>query len=372
MRAFASLLQFQNRRNRKTAPISKLPETPAAKLGPRQAASTSPSPPRIHKRKANDSSDEDDMLPPQRMRTSTPRGSPSSMNGSSSTPSMASSFDSLASWSRGVVAKNRNYSTESSEIEGHSIYNHKEWNGKAPNSISFDDHVQMQIRSSSFAQQAQQDDPSSALLFSDSGEALLDIDDLGLDLNSLVGDLPSFSNDAFDFSMPALSGELNQCASNVDFDILETPRQTTFAIPNRPTTAEEAADRLSLSPFDAAEEFMRAQQIEKWASGRGCVLEEDDDNGWYIGMEGLFSGGTSTPGGESTTTAGSNASTPPDIFDFSLGALSINSIMEENFATFQGVSDMSVTPQDAMSKGKMASRGNFIDSMEISKSTSAT
>lgn len=364
-----------------------IPGTPNAKaLESCQSSSVTPTQSQIRRNKRKAEVDEDEeMLPIQRMRTSTPDKSPlsssnMSLNGSSGTPSMISSIDSLASWSRGMSAKDRNYSSDSSVMGGGeqtSIYSSAEWKGRTPTAMSFDEQVQRQL-GPLVTTYYQEDDLSSSLLFSDTGAAQLDLEDLGIDLNTLVEELPSFSNDAFDFSMPTPSAQaVGRFIGQFDFDFQQkTPRQTAFAIPDLPTTPEEAADRLSLGPIDASEEVIRVQKSEKWAMGSGGLLQEDHEDEWFLSLEGLnwgsSSSSTHTPSSDSMSGNGSNVATPPDIFDFSLGGLAITHIMDENFESFQSVEDKVIRPLDTVLDGDLANRCNLNDAMDVSDGISVS
>ncbi|UZJ53300.1 hypothetical protein CBS101457_002620 [Exobasidium rhododendri] len=366
---------FQNRRNRKTAVASskavEAVESSREDHDPTSSVTSSQTRPGRNKRKRgkiDDDDEEEDQLQssPQRTR-STSNYSPmssgnTSLSGSSDVPSMESSTDTLASWSRGVAAKGRNYSSESS-VMGNGTPTYR-LPGKTPTSISFDDEIQRQIGNSSFASdQSFEEDSSSALLFNDEGAAQLDFDDLGLDLNSLVGDLPSFSRDVFDFSMPTPSACLGEFPSNFHFDFHRTPRKNKFAVPNSPTSPEAAADRLSLSTINVAGQVLKVQQAEKWTGRPVHFNKEDSEEEWYLDLEAFKTGGTSTPGSESNTS--SEAVTPPDIFDFSLGGLLINEIMEENFYTFQSVKSKSVRPGDLLLDTNLANRCSLSEGLQI-------
>jgi hypothetical protein len=366
------LSQFQNRRNRKaTAASSKSNDY----LGPSDPTSghaslTPPSQTRTGKKRKLEEVEEVDELdesenevedtrvhPYRRMRPS-PNYSPSSSDSASisersDAPSMVSSTDTLASWSRGMLAKDRNHSSESSTTgDTSSIYRDQ---GKTPTSVSFDEQVQRQFGKVTSTEQQREEDDSSAMLFDESGALQLDFDDLGLDLNSLIGDLPSFSNNAFDFSMPTPSSQYTDYPSNFEFDFQKTPQQSSFAVPSQPTSCEVAADRLNLSPISAAVEFMRAQRIDEWASVPDSVLREESDEEWFLDMEAFNLKGTSTPGSESASSSEA-VSTPSDFFDFSLGSLSIDHILVGNLDTFREAQEKSVRPKELILDCDLANR----------------
>lgn len=324
--------QFQNRRNRKTAATQA------------QAVEEGTSEGKSRKRKAEGLYGGEARRPSQRTRTSTPDSSPSSsrdvyLNGTSSASSLASSIDSLAQWSRGTLHKERNYSSDSSVLSNPALPSSFDENNEESVPHFNDSHL---VPGFSFDSQVGENF-SSSMLFSDAGVVQLDFDDLGLDLKSLVEELPSFGMDAFDF-MPTPSALVSNQPTNIHFDLNETPRQNSFAVPDLPSTKFEVASTLAVSSVDATIEIQRAQQIEEWAFGMSDVLDGDCDDSWFLSLQGLSSADTTSPcSGTMSLDTTSNVATPTDasdVFDFSLQGLAIDHIMQENHASFGGKDPM--------------------------------
>jgi hypothetical protein len=286
------------------------------------------------KRKAGGLYDGEIRQPSQRMRTSTPENTSHRhvfISSCSSTSSLNSSVDSLDSFYTGAAAKDRNHSSDTSEMESFdTVFSAK---GLIEGSTSFDDQINIQAKGLPSAIVKSEEDASASLLFSDTGRTQLDFDDLGIDLDSLVDNLPSFDMAELDFSMPQHSAVINRQRPRAHSDVNRTPRQPTFAVPEVPTSMFDAATALLEAPVSAEEELRRAKQIEEWAFGIGLVVEEEEDDELYLNLDGL----RASPTNDSMSTSGSSSkvATPQDLFDFSFDGLCLDHVMNERLESFQ-------------------------------------
>lgn len=362
--------QFQNRRNRKPPDHQRRNHTIETGSSDR-------------KRKAEGCDTEENSWPSQRRRgfvpssPITPPAQPSPHDEWTAS-SLGNSVDTTTSWSEFTNFKGQKFSATSLSSAGSSVDLSP---FSTPSSSPVARKAATRVSEGSNHQVDGPSDSLSSLLFNEEGFAMLDFDDLQLDMTALEAELTPGTAGFLDFSppLPAALAAKQPLPDGLQFEV---GAMENLDVPAAPSAGEQRdVERLLSFDYDAFTSMLCANealpedndcQNDYWQHASPPMeVDSSDDTSGFLSLESLLAassrsssqGGTSTGASINSNDAHDRSSSSP--FDFSLDSLGITDIVEQNVNSFKGDTSHEYLPFDQQALGFLQTDAAALDHADL-------